>query len=132
MADRKSSLPGSKRTPLAGAHALGPVDPDERLEVTVRVRSRAKTPLADLLGGEPSKRRHLTREQFEKAHGGDPADLKKVAQFAKQHGLAVVEESGARRSVVLSGTARAFSAAFGVRLARYEHPGAPTGVVRGH
>ncbi|HYB69762.1 MAG TPA: S53 family peptidase, partial [Candidatus Bathyarchaeia archaeon] len=64
-----------------------------------------------------------TREQFEKAHGASPADLKKVAQFAKQHGLAVVEESAARRSVVLSGTARTFSAAFGVRLARYEHPG---------
>ncbi|HYB70706.1 MAG TPA: protease pro-enzyme activation domain-containing protein, partial [Candidatus Bathyarchaeia archaeon] len=124
MATRKSSLPSSKRTPMPGAHAVGPVDPDERLEVTVRVRSRAKTPLSDLIAGLASgKGRHLTREQFEKAHGADPADLKKVAQFARQHGLAVVEESAARRSVVLSGTAKAFSAAFGTRLARYEHPG---------
>ena len=123
MASRKSSLSSSKRTPMPGARAVGPVDPDERLEVTVRVRSRAKTPLAGLLAGADGKRRTMTREQFEKAHGASPADLKKVAQFAKQHGLVVVEASAARRSVVLSGTVRAFGAAFGVRLARYEHPG---------
>jgi kumamolisin len=125
MANRKSSLPNSKRTPLPGAHPVGPVDPDERLEVTIRVRSRAKTALPELIArrAESGKGGPMTREQFEKTHGADPADLKKVVQFAKQHKLTVVEESAPRRSVVLSATARAFGAAFGVRLARYELPG---------
>lgn len=125
MARRKSPLPGSRRTPLPGARIVGPVDPDERFEVTVRVRTRAKSRLLNVvrqLGGT-GEGRHLTREEFEKAHGADPADLNRVARFAKQHRLTIVEQSISRRSIVLSGKARDFSTAFAVRLARYEHPG---------
>src|SRR5207244_2033245 len=40
--------------------------------------------------------------------------------FARAHGLEVREESLARRSLVLSGSAQAMSAAFRVTLGRYE------------
>ena len=50
-----------------------------------------------------------------------PQDLAHVATFAAQYGLAVVEQSAARRSVILSGTAAQFSQAFNVELRRYEH-----------
>src|SRR5439155_11443359 len=45
----------------------------------------------------------------------------KVEAFARAHGLVVVEADAARRSVFLSGTAAAFSAAFGTKIENYEH-----------
>lgn len=112
---------------MPGAPAVGPVPNDERFEVTVRVRR--KTPLqssaangfqADQL---PSKRSYMTREQYAASHGSDPADLAKVEAFAQAHGLVVVERSPARRSVLLSGTAANFAAAFGATIEQYEHDG---------
>jgi kumamolisin len=45
-----------------------------------------------------------------------------VADFAAAHQLTVIDESTARRSVVLSGTIDQLSSAFGVELLRYEQP----------
>ncbi|HTC23001.1 MAG TPA: protease pro-enzyme activation domain-containing protein, partial [Gemmatimonadales bacterium] len=118
-------VPGSDRAALPGARSTGPVDPGERIQVTVLVRPRASAqPSAEAIGSSPpSKRRHLTREEFSSAHGADASDLTKVEAFAHEHGLDVTEISAARRSVVLSGTVAAFSDAFGVALERYVHPG---------
>jgi kumamolisin len=116
-------LPGSERKPLPGARAVGPTPAAERLEVTVRVRPRAPLPSAAAIGKQtPKKRRYLSREEYAAAHGAAADDLLKVEQFAKGHGLTVVESSAARRSVVLSGTAASFSSAFGVTLQQFEHP----------
>lgn len=116
-------IPGSEKRAMHGARSLGPARADERLEVTVRVRRRA--PLtADAVDGmrKPSARAYLTHDQLEASHGADPGDLKKVEDFARNAGLAVVESSAARRSVILSGNVAAFSKAFGVKLEQYEHP----------
>jgi kumamolisin len=78
--------------------------------------------------GSIRKRAYLTREQLEEAQGATAEDIARVEAFAQDHGLDVVEASRARRSVVLSGTVAAFSAAFGVTLTRYEHP---SGTYRG-
>jgi kumamolisin len=67
----------------------------------------------------PSAR--MTRDDFEQVHGADAEDLNRVEQFAKAHGLAVLERSAARRSIVLGGTVGQFSDAFGVTLQTYEH-----------
>lgn len=118
---------GSERTSLPGAHAVGPVPPDERFEVTVRVRR--KTALQSLAADGfhadrlPAKRRYLTREQYAAGHGADPDDLAKIVAFAGAHGLVVVETSAARRSVFLSGTAADFAKAFGTTIEQYEHDG---------
>jgi len=121
-------IPGSDRQALEGARAVGPARPDERIEVTLRLR--AKTAVAHALGAggagddtHPGQRKYLTREQFAAAHGADAQDLALVAGFAKAHALAVVESDTARRSVVLSGTAQAMNDAFGVSLQQYEHAG---------
>jgi len=119
-------LPGSDKQPVAGAEELGEAHPDERLEVTVRVRRRAEQDLAaqiNLLASTlPEAREHLTREAYAERHGADPADIARVEAFARANGLSVVETSAARHSVVLSGTVAAVSAAFGVKLAQYGHP----------
>src|SRR5438552_7285496 len=119
-------LPGSEKQPVAGAEEVGEVHPDERLEVTVRVRRRADQDLAAqlslLASTPPEAREHLTREAYAERHGADPADNAKVEAFARANGLSVVEVSAARHSVVLGGTVAAVSAAFGVKLAQYSHP----------
>src|SRR5262245_3252661 len=120
------AIPGSERIPLAHAKPVGAPAPDERFEVTVRVRARptASRAVADAMSATSPRARHYqSREDFAAQRGADPADLAKVAAFARSHGLAVVEASAARRSVVLSGTVAAFSAAFAVALTRYDYPG---------
>ena len=123
----RKAIPGSERSAISGAIAVGPVAGDERFEVTVRVRRQTSLQglatqgfSADVL---PAKRRYLTREEYAASHGADPADLAKVEAFARAHGLVVVESSPARRSVFLSGTAKDFAAAFETKIENYEYDG---------
>src|SRR5207253_4377721 len=115
---------GSERVALQGAQ-IGAPDPNERIEVTVRVRRRNPLPDSALLEAravQPEQRRHLSREEFEATYGADPDEIAKVEEFAHEHGLTTVEASGARRSVILAGTVAAMSEAFGVYLAHYQTP----------
>jgi kumamolisin len=119
-------LAGSHRTAVAGSRPIGPSHPDERLEVTVRLRPRA--PLSskvktDATSARSSKgRNYLTREQLAAVHGATPEDIAKLTAFAKTHNLTVVHASEPQRSVWLSGTVADFNAAFGVTLQEYAHP----------
>jgi kumamolisin len=120
------TLIGSERQPMHGARSVGKADPAERLEVSVILRHRESDALkgrvAKLATGERADR-HLSREEFAQQFGADPADIAAVRKFASAHGLAVVEEDAARRTVVLSGTVTQFNNAFGVNLETFEHPG---------
>jgi kumamolisin len=104
---------------MQGAQVLAPADPKERLEVSMIVRRGARTALqtrvAKLAAGNRSVG-FMSREEFAKEHGADPADLAKVRKFAAAHGLIVAQEHAARRTVVLSGTVEQFNAAFSVQL----------------
>ncbi|HEX2712038.1 MAG TPA: S53 family peptidase [Candidatus Acidoferrales bacterium] len=117
-------LPNSERAPVKDAQLIGPADPQQRMEVTVVLRRRSKAfpAVAELGARLPAQRRHLRREEFVQQHGADPDDIAKIKQFASEHGLQVKSAEPARRSVILSGTAEAFSRAFEVDLKRYRHP----------
>jgi kumamolisin len=120
------SLKGSRRTAMPGARSLAPADPSERLEVTVLVRRRARQELAARVASIASGRAPgpcMSRDEFAKQHGADPADIAAVGAFAAAHGLVVVEEHMARRTVILSGTVAQFCAAFNVQLQRMQHAG---------
>jgi kumamolisin len=110
------TLRKSERKMASGARLVRPAHPDERLEISVHVRR--KQGAAGAKGLQP---RNLTHAELEKNYGGDPSDLAKVADFARQHGLVVVDSSPAKRLVRLSGTVKAFDAAFDVTLGHYEH-----------
>jgi kumamolisin len=115
-------IKGSERQPLANAVTLGPVNPAQRIEVTVKLHARQHSGDAQRLAAEATgKRSYLTREQFAQERGADPAAVAKVEDFAKQYGLVVVDTDLVQRSVILSGTAAAFSAAFGTDLHDCEH-----------
>src|ERR1700722_14678159 len=121
---QRVTLPGSQRIAMPGARATGKVRPDERFDVTIRLRPRAALASVGagyLDDGPLAKRRYLSRGAYAKKYGTSAADFVKLRAFAKKYGLAVVEESPARHSVVLSGTAAAFSAAFAVTLRYYSH-----------
>jgi kumamolisin len=119
------AVPGTDVKPLAGARSVGPVTPHERFEVTVRVKRRAPVrPLATQLrtDGPIAQRQYLSREAYAEQHGADPADLERVSEFARAHGLTVVDRCPARRSVFLSGTAEQFAQAFGTEIHEFECP----------
>jgi len=127
MAEHKNRvvLPGSERAARPGSRVVGAPDPDERIEISILVRPRKPlhtlTPAEALGSAAPHQRKYLSREEFAAAYGADPGDLSQIEAFAHDHDLTVVEVSAARRTVVLSGTIAAFSAAYGVYLATYEH-----------
>ena len=112
------TLPGSTRAAPPGARVVAPADVAERIQVSVLVRRRAaqelRTRVASLVAGQ--RPGLLSRPEFERRHGADPADLAAVGAFARAHGLAVVQEHAARRTVILSGTVGQFSSAFAVQL----------------
>jgi kumamolisin len=105
---------------------VGAPDPNQRINISVLVKPRQ--PLQNLATAKeftaalPRQRTYLSREQFAASYGANTDDLVQVEAFAHQHNLTVMEASQARRTVVLSGTIAALSAAFGVYLANYEHP----------
>jgi kumamolisin len=125
MSTPKTPLAGSERAPLAGAREIGPANPNEQVDVTIRLRSRAgKKPIvsADAFTKPIAKRTILSRKEFEQQHGADPDSIARVESFARQYKLTVKEKSAARRTVILSGTVAAMNEAFGVQLKQYEHP----------
>jgi kumamolisin len=89
------------------------IDPDERIEISVLVKPRR--PLDE---AETRLDRPMTREEFADSYGADPADLVRVENFAREHGLEVEEISQPRRTVRLAGRAADLAAIFGVELTR--------------
>lgn len=119
----KNPLSGSERSLRSGSKLIGPADANHRFEVTLRVRAKRGLKLpADAGKTLPGERTYLTREQFAASFGASAADLAKVKAFAKKNRLKVVSTNPAERSVKLSGTVKAFSAAFDVKLMCYAHP----------
>jgi len=127
-------LAGSERgAELPGAQSLGPASADEQLQVTVVLRGRASSDEGHaaaraLLEKSPAEREHLTREEFAAQRGALPDDIEKVAEFAREFGLTVVQSDAAQRTVKLSGSVANFNRAFQVSLYRWQHP---SGTYRG-
>jgi kumamolisin len=127
MSTPQKTLPiaGSERAPMEGAQEIGPANPNETVDVTIRLRSRAgKKPIvsADAYTKPIEDRTILSRKEFEQRHGADPESMARVETFARQHKLTVKEKSAARRTVILSGTVTAVNEAFGVELKEYDQP----------
>lgn len=117
----------SERAATPGAEWLGPVDPSDPVMFSIRVRPAVSGPSA------PSNDRDDRRADdgdvpmqpgfFGDVREADPGDLDTVRAFADQTGLAVVEVVPAERTVVVSGTAGAIGAAFGIVFGHYLYGG---------
>ncbi len=116
-------LSGSEKKPLPNSRLVGPVDPNETVEVTVYLRTPTTSNLANTINEQVQRHgRHLSREEYAANHSASPDDIAKVVDFAGKNNLTVVEKDPVGRKVVLAGTAAAMSAAFATELQRYEHP----------
>jgi kumamolisin len=115
-------LPGSHKVAPGTLQLAGSLDPNERVQITLRLRPRRSlTGLKKHLTGAAKP---LTREEFENCYGARPEDIAKVEDFAHEHGLVVVEASVPRRTVVISGPLGSLTQAFKVEgLQRATHLG---------
>jgi kumamolisin len=117
---KQTKLAGSTKHRLPNAEVVGEV-PSAEFRVTVTIRRRNELPSIEAQSKlKPGERTYLTREEHAERHGADPADIAKVEAFAKENGLRVTDTNAAQRTVTLSGTAPAYSKAFGVDLKMYK------------
>jgi kumamolisin len=110
---------------MAGAKLRGRVGALEHVEVSLLLRRRSDAAFGRLLSQLHEGRANgarLTRAQYAQRHSADPEHLEAIRHFAATHGLTVEQQHGARRTVVLSGTAARFEDAFGIQLLQYDHP----------
>ncbi len=124
--DRKFNvISGSERKPVRGARLIRNAHPDQTIEVSVRLRPKSEAKRMELRSAlaKPGFT-HMSRAEFENAHGADPADLDKIKKFAQEFGLHVHETGTelARRTVILSGPVSNLQKAFNVELKEYSHP----------
>jgi kumamolisin len=124
-AGKLTVISGSERKPVRGARLIHNSHPDQNIEVSIRIRSKAEAKRPELKRAlsEPGFKQ-LTRADYEKTHGADPADVEKIKKFAQEYGLKVRETGTelARRTVMVSGTVSNLQKAFHVELKEYSHP----------
>ena len=104
-------LPGSKRSKDSSATKIGPVDPNQVIDVTITLDG-PKLPGPDEYVGET-----LTPSEYAKRFGAKKADAQKVTATLKKFGLKTTKVSLATRSIHVSGTLAAMEAAFKPGLA---------------
>jgi kumamolisin len=125
---KRLALTKSARTLPKGSKVVGAADPKPQIEISVRVRAKAGSELDDnallALGAQqPSQRQYVSREEFAEKAGADPADIAKIDDFAHQHGLNVKSVHLESRTVKLTGSVKALSTAFGVKLQKVRYAG---------
>ena len=122
------AIPGSRRPSIPEAKLLGRSDPAQRISLSIYARQNPHPPEAavrslDALSTDlPGKRRYLSNEQFNAVYGADPADLEKIATWAKAKKLDVVETSVPMRRVQVQGAIQDVERAFSLELNEYQHP----------
>lgn len=110
---------GSERPSAPSGQPIGAPAATEPLHVTVVLRPASEgldDVVRDLTRQRPRERSHLTRAQVAARFGASPADVQLVRRFAGDSGLHVSRVRHEARTVELTGTVEAMSAAFGVEL----------------
>src|ERR1700733_1092055 len=126
---KRVTLSNSTRKLPKGCKVVGAADPKQQIEISVRIRSRAAAPLDDdaimAEAAKPaSQQEYMSRQEFAIEEGADPADVAKIDDFAHAHGLNVKTVHLDSRTMKITGTVEALSAAFGVKLNKVKHDGA--------
>jgi kumamolisin len=125
---QKFAIPGSRRPSIPEAKLLGRSNPGQRITLSIYARQNPHPPDAavrslDALRTDlPGKRRYLTTEEFNSVYGADPADLERIATWAKANRLDVLESSVPARRVRVEGTIHDIERAFSLELNEYQHP----------
>ena len=129
------AIPGSDRLAVPQAKLIKKSDPKLKIKVSIYARQNPAAPgknkssLDALSTSIPRDRKYLSDEEFNSTFGADPADLAKIAAWARTSKLKVLDSSVPMRRVLVQGSIRDISKAFGVELNDYQHP--QTGRFRG-
>jgi kumamolisin len=121
-------LPGSRRKAVPVARLIGKSDPNQQIAVSVYVRRNPDPPaevvnkVARLARQLPGQREVITNEEFNTMYGADPADVKRVVDWAESAGLKAVDQSLAKRRIKVEGTIHSVQLALNIQLNEYEHP----------
>ena len=72
-------VPGSERAPMPGARGAATIAPNERLEVTLRVRHRPSNTRGAVRSAAETpqieQREYLSHAEYTKTFGADPKDI---------------------------------------------------------
>lgn len=112
-------LEGSWRELRPGAQVLGVADPDEWLELTIKLRRRKGLPEP---GSGKGMTKFLSRAELQQQYGANPADVEKVRTVLTALGLKILKEDPGTCTVRAGGTAGVVESIFEVRLFHYSHP----------
>ena len=104
-------LPGSERTAPGVRQAAVAVPTDETIEITVVLRRRAEVPESALTRATP-----LSRDEFARTYGADPADVDLTTRTLTAAGAAIVGVDPASRRLRVAGTVGVLCAIFGTSL----------------
>src|SRR5260370_12593638 len=85
-------LTGSEREPLPNSRRVGPVDPNEPVEVTVYLRAPATSNLANKISEQVQHQgRPMSRQEYSASQSASPDDAANVEEFARKHDLTIPE-----------------------------------------
>jgi kumamolisin len=119
MSDTLVPIEGS--VPTNAGKLIGPLDPKERIDLTVTLRRKSEAGLPSLDEFIAGKRVRLTRQQLADRYGAKQEDADVVRSWATKQGLSVEGVDLGLRQMHLAGTADVVSHAFGTKLSAYEH-----------
>jgi kumamolisin len=103
-----------------GSQVLGVADPDEWLELTIKLRRKKALPEPGTGGAKGAK--PLSRTELLAQYGADPADIEKVRTVLTGLGMKILKEDAATCTVRAGATAAVVESVFQVRLFHYSHP----------
>jgi kumamolisin len=109
-------LPGTQKSVARGATIAEPSDPNEIVEVVVRVRRKHE------IGAKPQPGRRMSRADHDREYGAKPADIDAVRSFASHFHLTVKEVTPAERILLLDGKISDLEKAFQVTLHQHRFP----------
>jgi kumamolisin len=110
MSEPRVTLPGSSRGPIYGAQQLGPVDPNEQIELTLVLRRRAEL-TENALEADP-----ISSQELADRYGAAPADVDAVRAAVTDAGGQVIDVDAASRRVRVAGPVGALAPLFGTTL----------------
>ncbi|HTS37203.1 MAG TPA: S53 family peptidase [Candidatus Solibacter sp.] len=120
MPEKLIALKGS--IPVNNHQLIGPADPKERIEVTLKLRRKTEEGLPTLDEFVAGKRAvGITRQVLSEKYGANQSDADEVQHWAVQQGLLVGHVDLGKRQMHLVGSVDAMSHAFGVKLQMHRH-----------
>lgn len=120
MAEKLTVLEGS--VPLNKHPRIGPADPRQRIEVTIKLRRKSEEGLPTLdefVAGQRAV--GITRQILAERYGASQSDADAVRKWSLRQGLSISSVDLSMRQMHLVGSVQAMSRAFGVKLSLYKH-----------